>query len=227
MSANNHKLLLQITSPLGIAVYPRLNEPDTKFDADGVYQVQLSLTQEEAKPFLEKVKKHLDVFFKETKKTTGKAKLAYCDSVPWKACEMHDGNISIRFKQKAKIKNRKGEEFELDIQRFNKKGEAIDSLIGGGSTIQVATDVYPWYNPSLGVGVTLRIKAVMVHDLHSPSAGGKAEDYGFSVEEVAVVEGGESFPDSLFAQGEEGKATADKKPDEPKKPEVAVDVIDF
>ena len=39
---------MPITTPIGTAVYPHLNEPDTKFEDDGVYTTQLRLTAEEA-----------------------------------------------------------------------------------------------------------------------------------------------------------------------------------
>lgn len=39
---------LTITSPIGTARFPHLNEPDTKFDAEGKYKVDLVITAEEA-----------------------------------------------------------------------------------------------------------------------------------------------------------------------------------
>jgi len=51
-------------SPAGIAVFPNLNKPDTKFKADGEYKVKLRVTEDEAQPLIDKVAalaaKHLE-----------------------------------------------------------------------------------------------------------------------------------------------------------------------
>ena len=52
-----------ITTPAGVARYPHLNRPDTKFDEIGVYKVNLELTAEEAEPFISQVEALLAEFF--------------------------------------------------------------------------------------------------------------------------------------------------------------------
>ncbi len=42
---------IQVTPP-GIALFPRLNEPDEKFNENGVYYVKLRLTAEDAAPII-------------------------------------------------------------------------------------------------------------------------------------------------------------------------------
>ena len=46
----------KMTSPKGTAVWPWLNEPDTRFDDNGVYTVQLRLDAEEAAAFTAELK---------------------------------------------------------------------------------------------------------------------------------------------------------------------------
>jgi len=41
-----------VTTPTGVAMYPWLTKPDTKFNEDGEYKVNLVLSKEDAKPLL-------------------------------------------------------------------------------------------------------------------------------------------------------------------------------
>ena len=54
---NNKAKKATFKTPLGIAQYPWLNNPDTQFDSAGQYKVNLRLSQEEAKPLMDEVKK--------------------------------------------------------------------------------------------------------------------------------------------------------------------------
>ena len=44
-----------ITTPKGIAQYPWLSKPDTKFSEEGEYKVNVILTKEEASPLVDKI----------------------------------------------------------------------------------------------------------------------------------------------------------------------------
>ena len=46
---------IKIVSPRGIAVYPWLNRPDTKFSADGDFKVTLKVGAAEASPLIKKL----------------------------------------------------------------------------------------------------------------------------------------------------------------------------
>ena len=41
------KIMKQLTTPIGTAMYPKLVTPDTKFDENGVYSCKLILTKDE------------------------------------------------------------------------------------------------------------------------------------------------------------------------------------
>ena len=49
--------LTTYTTPAGTAFYPYLFTPDTKFDANGVYNVKLRLSEKEAKPIIDLINK--------------------------------------------------------------------------------------------------------------------------------------------------------------------------
>jgi hypothetical protein len=62
-----------ITTPTGIAQYPWLSKPDTKFSEEGEYKVNVILTKEEATPLVEKINGiFADNVKEETKKNKGK-----------------------------------------------------------------------------------------------------------------------------------------------------------
>ena len=59
---------VRITTPTGVAQWPRLNEPDTKFDKDGVYSVGLRLPKDDAGELISTISKVLDDFVTKIKK---------------------------------------------------------------------------------------------------------------------------------------------------------------
>ena len=46
-----------ITTPKGTAIFPKLNEPDKKFNPEGVYSLTLRLSDAEAKPLIAQLTK--------------------------------------------------------------------------------------------------------------------------------------------------------------------------
>jgi len=63
-------------SPVGTAVYPYLINPDTRFDSDGHYTVDLSIPKELAQDFIDRLEGSLNKFFDEELNTTQKTTLA-------------------------------------------------------------------------------------------------------------------------------------------------------
>jgi len=138
---------LQVTD-FGIAVYPWLNKPDTKFNPDGVYSVGLILDKAAAKkinavvkPLMNggknnPVKKELDDQKEET------------------------GNYLVTFKMKAIVRTKSGDSFEQQPIILDEDGNRLEKLIGGGTKMKVAYEPYAY--EGMGGGVTLRLKKVRV-----------------------------------------------------------------
>lgn len=189
--------LPRVNTPSGMAIWPKLNEPDRKFQPEGVYEVTLRLPESEADVLIAKfMEVHAESYrvicSKEGKKALKKAAL------PWKPAEDWDketeskvekpGFIDFKFKMKAKVTPRNGKSWEQRPALFDAKLNPlpVDSdPVGGGSIIRISTEVYCWYSASLGFGLTLRPKAVQVLELKtyttdSGSHGFEAED-GFTV----------------------------------------------
>jgi len=174
---------------IGKAIYPHLNKPDTRFQKEGVYKVTLELSPVNAKNLL----KHIDDGIKLATKDSKSNKTA---QLPYKTDE--NGNMQFNFKCKASGVSKTGQNWEQKPKVFDSKGTPIskDILVWGGTTMKVAYEIIPYSNNMLGSGVSLRLKAVQVHELVS-GGGASADSYGFKEEANGyVAETVDSFPEA-------------------------------
>lgn len=174
---------------VGKAIYPHLNKPDTRFQKEGVYKVTLELSPVNAKNLL----KHIDDGIKLATKDSKSNKTA---QLPYKTDE--NGNMQFNFKCKASGVSKTGQNWEQKPKVFDSKGTPIskDILVWGGTTMKVAYEIIPYSNNMLGSGVSLRLKAVQVHELVS-GGGASADSYGFKEEANGyVAETTDSFPEA-------------------------------
>ena len=174
---------------VGKAIYPHLNKPDTRFQKEGVYKVTLELSPVNAKNLL----KHIDDGIKLATKDSKSNKTA---QLPYKTDE--NGNMQFNFKCKASGVSKTGQNWEQKPKVFDSKGTSIskDILVWGGTTMKVAYEIIPYSNNMLGSGVSLRLKAVQVHELVS-GGGASADSYGFKEEANGyVAETVDSFPEA-------------------------------
>ncbi len=175
---------------VGKAIYPHLNKPDTRFQKEGVYKVTLELTPDNSKSLIKNIDDGLKVAQKDSKSN----KTA---SLPYKTDE-ETGNLQFNFKCKASGQTKTGQTWEQKPKVFDSKGTPIskDILVWGGTTMKVAYEIIPYSNNMLGSGVSLRLKAVQVHDLVS-GGGASADSYGFKEEaDGYVAETTDSFPEA-------------------------------
>ena len=159
------------TTPKGIAQYPWLSKPDTKFNEEGEYKVNLILSKKEAAPVIEQINAAFAENFKVQEKEHGKdiktANPPYTD-------ELDDdnkptGNVIIKFKSKAL--------YAPAI--FDAKGNVMkDSNIWGGSEIRVNGSIAPYYVKLIGAGIALRLRAVQVIQ-YVEGGTGSADRFGF------------------------------------------------
>ena len=180
------------TTPVGIAVWPKLNSPDTKFNAAGQFLTKLQLSAEEAQPLIDKYEKELNAFFESEKEELmqgdGKAKakakaLKLASDKPYKA-EFDDegeetGNILFNIKMPHKIVREGKPDLLLypDIFDSNSKLLKNPPQIWGGSKLVIAGQMRP-FNTNIGVGMSLRLQAVQIIELVSGASKG-ASGYGF------------------------------------------------
>jgi len=214
-----------IISPKGIGIYPRLNTPDTKYDANGVYKVDLKLDTEVAadRAFIEKLdelhRESWEAAIKDAVESgefktveVAKKKVKQAD-LPYAYIEDEDGEdtqfVKVRFKMKAKVESKKtGEVYTLKPKIFDahKQEMAKAPSIYSGSVLRVAFKPVLWFTKKLGAGVKLQLEAVQIIELVSGSGGGDAESYGFGDEDGYSYEAPAEQPfDSDEDEGDEGK----------------------
>lgn len=204
----------RFTSPAGTAVWPKLNEPDTKFDADGVYHTKLAFDADDssAAALVAKLEKVRDDFFDATvqrlidEKKAGKAKnLKKLEVVK---AEVDDetgdetGRIILVAKLKSKGSSKDGKTWTNKLDYFNAKGVQLKNppRIGSGSKLKLNFEAKPYLRETDGVvGVSLRLNGVQILTLVSGGAR-TAADYGFGEEDgddigdVDTTTGGDDAP---------------------------------
>jgi hypothetical protein len=174
----------RLTSPKGVAVWPKVNEPDTKFDVKGIFSCGLRMSAASAAPMIATLTQMYDEYYA-SEVRDAKKKLKKCD-LPWKECTNDSGNptgeIEFKFKLTAKIDTKDGRTIEQRPILFDAKMRPMNDRVGGGSIVRIGFEPNLWNVPATGVGMTLRLKAVQVIELKE-FGGRTAKDFGFSEEE--------------------------------------------
>lgn len=183
------KLPIYVT-PAGIAQYPWLTKPDTKFNADGEYRIGLILDEATAQPLVEKLEALRDAAVKAKQAENPKIKVKTADS-PVKPLLDKDkneveGKVVINFKMKAKITSKKtGEWWEQRPRIEDAQGTVlVNPKLGAGSTVKIAFEAVPYLMASTKeAGISMRLKQVRVLNLvefggQASAFGGAEEGYG-------------------------------------------------
>lgn len=189
-----------LTTPIGVAFYPHVVEPNTTFDENGLYDCKLHVSKADFNSFELLVNDIVKNAYEQECKARGKTKLQVASKKPLRQTD--DGDFEIYAKQKAKVATKTKGTIEFSIALFDGEGNKINDKpkIGSGSRLRLAVEVAPYYTDMIGFGYTLRLKAVQVIELcEYKSTGNK---FGFTSEEDSYVGTGESFNDT-FEQEEE------------------------
>ncbi len=181
----------QITTPTGMATYPFLTRPNTKFDPDGEYKVNVILPLDEAKGLMKEIDEAMNESFEKAKsENPKKAKGIRLAKPPYTEVTDDDGNetgeVQFGFKMKAKITPRNGgQPFEVKPAIYDAAGKPIpptELKLASGSKVKVCADLIPFFTDLVGAGITLRLKAVQVIELVEYQ-GVSADRFGFGAEE--------------------------------------------
>lgn len=190
----------KLTTPKGRAQYPHLNRPDTKFNENGEYKVDLILDEADAEAFCQKIDELTEenwnnVMNKASAKDKKKLEKHYpYEEVLDEETEEATGQIKIKTKCNAQITKEDGTVIKLAPKLFDKAGRAVpeDKYIRGGSTIRCNVECVPYKVAATSkVGISLRLKAVQVLEF---AEGGRAEDFGFETEPEEEEEAAETGP---------------------------------
>lgn len=175
----------RIVSPLGEAQWPFLQTPDTKFNPEGVYRVNMVFERTpEVMKFIDELEKILNEFNNHVQNVERK-KVSIVKPVYE---ETDDGKILLKFKQNAKIipKDRSKDPIDVKIAIFDKFNRPLDPdvKIGNGSKCKIAFMPVGYHQPSTrAVGLTLRIVAVQVRELVTYGDSNDGATYGFDAEQ--------------------------------------------
>jgi hypothetical protein len=202
-------------SPAGIAQYPRLTKPDTKFKADGEYKVTLVLPGAEAAPLIALIDGAMVESLKKARmENPAKAKtIKAASDKPYKAVTDDEGNetgeVKFNFKMAAKVTSKKTQQsWEQKPSLFDAKlRPLVNPKIGGGSKVKVKFEMYQFYTALVGAGVSLRLLGVQVLDLVEytrTGAEGFASEDGYEADEQQPSDAAE--PQSLPARSDEENA---------------------
>lgn len=176
------KRFTRMTSPVGTALWPHLNEPDTKFNKDGDYKVSLIVDEEEAAPLISEMQKVLSDF-----KNSGQSRSKKDNTPPLReatpeelaAAGLEGDYVVFKFKMRA-VGVSGGERWEQRPILFDSQGKPTVARIGNNSKIKVGFEIVPYSTPATGNGITLRLKAVQVIELREISSGQSFDSWGFT-----------------------------------------------
>lgn len=180
MSSNNNRF----TTPKGLAQYPSIKTPDTKFNPEGDYKVNLVMEDDEkTNALVSKLEAILEDFYEnddDVLYAISKGRKVVTQDIYEKD---EEGRIVMKFKQKAVITKKDGSKIPVKIRQFDSKGKPIDVNIGRDSVIKVSFTANPYYMPFTSTcGISLRLLAVQVISLNE-FGDASASSYGFEEEE--------------------------------------------
>lgn len=160
----------RVITPVGVAVYPHLTKPDTKYDPAGVYKTKLRVPAAEAAELIERLEKIRDEAYAELDAAKRK-KLKLAD-----VCEVEldeDGNetgfVIFSAKLKATVIPKDGDPWEQEPIIWDSQNNRLPLKglsIWGGSKIRLSCDVIPFELAQAKLfGVALRLRQVQIIEL--------------------------------------------------------------
>ena len=230
----------RFATPKGVAVYPWLNKPDSKFNAAGEFKTSLMITGEDfdralkhkleafdGKSIRELLDEAADANFETAKEEADRAHKKLVERVdPYSEVLDEDGNGTgdylIKFKLLHKVTPKNGKPFTQRPALLDSKRKPTTAPIFGGSIIKVIFEINPYVMTdkkgnkvrSIDAGLSLRMKAVQVIEL---SAGQNAYDDMLDEEEGFEDDGSgvDEFDNDTGDDATDGvEANADKDDDD-------------
>lgn len=167
-----------ITFPKGIAVYPALYRPDTKFDELGQYKADFKLSAEDAAPYIDKIQEY-------AKSHLGKRLAAGGNPVfePVVDAETGEPTGEVLFKVRVKNKKRRsdGKLWDRRPLLIDAKRNDLPSDVNpwGGSVIRVQAEVNMGDKPKKFIN----LQPVMVQIIELVTGGSRGDASAFDDED--------------------------------------------
>ena len=165
-------------------MYPKLITPDTKFNADGVYSCKLILSKDDFETLEATINPWFEKEYERLVKESGKKKLDRSQKLPLK---LNDDNEYEVFAKQVAQKTVGGKLIHFQVALFDSAGKKINNPpnIGSGSKLRLGIEPSAWFSPMMGVGYTLRLKAVQVIELKEYEGG--SGGFSFDAQEGGFV----------------------------------------
>ena len=177
-----------IVTPVGKAVYPHLQNPDTRFNDNGLYQCRLHVDEAGFNEFSAQIKALYEKAYK-VECTIKDTEVEKSKSNPLKVTA--DGNFEIYAKQESMKQTKTKGLLQFRVAAYNAKGTKIQMpAVGSGSELKMAVEPHFWYVKNK-FGMTLRLRSVQIIALKEFSA----DDMPF--DSVDGFSGGEAFTNEL------------------------------
>lgn len=203
---NKKKTFAKVMTEPGYLVYPKLNAPD-EYKGKKSYSAKVRLTPEESETLIERIEAELKSYWPVAQAELqakvdaakngperAKAKKALAEMAEaeksYKPAYDDEGNETGEYEFNFKmpdsfVSSKDGKVVYMKPDIFDAKGQLLKTLpdIWGGTKACVAGELRP-YNMPIGVGISLRLKAVQIIELRSGGGGSRdAGSYGFGKRE--------------------------------------------
>ncbi len=150
-------------SPRGLAIWPKLITPETKFDPAGVYELRMKFDEKTEIVFFDQMMDLYEQAYRQTLQDESRTEIER-ENPPWKRNK--EGRWEFKFKLKAGgVWN--GEKWTNKPPKlFDSRGNLIENpdpqklRIGSGSEVRTYFQVRPYCVQK--AGITLRLKAVQI-----------------------------------------------------------------
>ena len=205
MAKDTERNVISGTTPIGIAVYPKLTEPDYKWKKEGEYGLKIRLSEEDALPLIATMEKLVDEVYAKAEATCKnkleQSRLKRVEDLPCKEELDENANPTGYYLLNAKMKasgvsKKTGKTWKRTPALFDSVGRPITDTgtlqIWSGSEVRVAYTLEA-FSTALGIGCSCRLEAVQIIKLVSGSRK-DATGYGFDVADTDNEE--EDFADS-------------------------------
>lgn len=203
--------LPRYNSPIGVAVFPRLTEPDFKFKKDhGEFSVKLRLPEAEARKILAAAEAVAEESYREKAKeldgTLDKKgqKIVVIKADPAWELVLDDnkqptGDIIIAFKMAGGYTDKNEVKIKKAVPMFDAAGNPVKLDIWGGSKLKVQYELAPYYAAAdRKAGCSFRLLAVQIIKLVTRGSG-DASQFGFKAEDGFVAE--PQMPETKATEG--------------------------
>ena len=205
-----------LVTPKGVAVWPKLNAPDTQFKKEGEYSVKLALDPSKDKnvqPFLDELQARFDTYLDEVKAEVGPVKAKKIKPNDPFTAELDEegeetGRFIVKFGMAAQFTDKKtGQVKTMKPSIFDALGNPLANppQIGNGSVLRISYSI-GGYNTPQATGIKLYLNAVQIVELVEFGGGGDAKGFGFGKEEDGYV--GEAAAAGFSATTDEDEDTS-------------------